>query len=825
MKISTNWLSAHVDHNLPVEELAELLTMCGLEVESIDRFGAELEGVVVGHVVESGKHPNADRLSVCRVDVGADAPLHIVCGAPNVAAGQRVAVATVGTVLSLPDRDNPGARVALKIKRSKIRGEVSEGMICAEDELGLGDDHDGILVLDPSSPIGEPVASVLASSGQPVGDTVIDIAITPNRPDATSHVGVARDVAAITQNPLKMPDVSIPGDEGDVAGAVQIDIEAPDGCPRFAAMIVRGVTIKPSPAWLQARLRAVGLRPRNNVVDVSNYVMLELGQPLHTYDLDTIAGQRIVVRETAGESKFTTLDEKERVLPAGTLMVCDGEREIGVAGIMGGMNTEVTDATTNVLIEGAYWNPAAIRSTAKALGLQTDASYRFERGVDTDGQARAVARAASLIAELGDGQTLDGILDIRAKPQPVRTVTLRLPQIARHLGGDVPYSDVERLLSAIGFTLERRAQDRVACTIPSNRPDITREIDVIEEIARLHGYDAFPMPEATRVPNFTPTDRPVDKVLRGVHEVALGSGFREIYTNSLISEEVATRFSDRTISTATGSPVVTANAITSEMTTLRPSLLAGALPALQYNSNRGQRQLRLFEVGNIFAKDAQASSGVVRGYEEHTSLLLLASGPRAPRAFDAEPDNTDYFDLKGVVEAIGNRLRVTVDFTRADDTSLAEYIEYGEHVEVAGMALGIIARLTDGESKRLDLQAPVVFAELNLSRLVEAYPVERPRYTPVARFPEVGRDLAVVVDEGVPAASLLATTRANAGPLLVDTDIFDIYRGKGVADDKKSVAISMKFGTDRTLTDEEVDAAVKAVVAGLRAAHGGELRA
>jgi phenylalanyl-tRNA synthetase beta chain len=700
-------------------------------------------------------------------------------------------------------------------------------MICAEDELGLGDEHDGILVLDSDAPVGAPVAEFLANAGQPIGDSVLDVAITPNRPDATSHVGVARDLSALTDTSLMLPTISIPPDEGSTRSELSISIESPEGCPRFVAMIVHGVTIRESPAWLQARLRAVGLRPRSNVVDITNYVMMELGQPLHAYDLDTIAGRRIIVRETVGESKFVTLDGKERDLPPLTVMVCDGEREIGIAGIMGGLNTEVTEKTSTVLIEGAYWNPTKIRSASKALGLQTDASYRFERGVDTDGQARAVARAAELVVQLGGGTLVEGILDIRSKETPNRKTVLRLDQIRRHLGREVDFSTVKRLLTAIGFMLRRLDDQRVECTIPTFRPDVTREIDVIEEIARLSGYDSFPLPETTRIPNFTPTDRPVDRCLDDLYIVLQGTGFREVYTNSLIAEDVALRFNDPTISTLLGAPVVTANAITSEMTTLRPTLLAGVLPILSYNANRGQQRLRLFEVGNIFSKADEENSGLIRGYSEHTSVLMLASGPREARSFDSNPDATDYFDIKGVMDALAER--IDVDLYIADEVPPSALIAYGQAVRVrvngTEETVGVVAMLSDEVAREFSAPAPVVFAELNLSTIVAARTGTGRAFRPVSRFPVVERDLAVVVDEKQKAGDLLRTVTHEAGDLLLSAEIFDVYRGKGIADHKKSIALSVRFGADRTLTDAEVDGVVSRLISALKERHGGELRA
>ncbi|MGB3544639.1 phenylalanine--tRNA ligase subunit beta, partial [Rubrivirga sp.] len=494
MNVSANWLSDYVAHGLDPDKLAHRLTMSGLEVEDVETTGPDLEGVVVGHVLEVEPHTNADRLRVCSVDLGDGEPVQIVCGAPNVAAGQRVPVATVGTTLMLPARDGSGL-APVTIKKGKIRGEVSRGMICAQDELGLGDDHDGILVLEDGATVGQPFDDYLREHGN--GDAVLDIAITPNRPDATSHVGVARDVAALLDLPLTLPTADVPHASG--LEGVDVVIEDAAGCPRFVGMVIEDVTVGPSPDWMQERLRAVGLRPISNVVDVTNYAMMELGQPLHAYDLDKITGTVRVRRSGEGETT-KTLDGIERKLPTGTMVVADETGPLGIAGVMGGLDSEVSDATTRVFLEGAWWNPADIRQTSKSLGLQTDASYRFERGADPTIQPLAVARAAELIAETGGGTVLPGAIDLNPAPYQPRTVSVRPSRIARVLGVEVPTADITRLLEAIGFEVERQgsvlesfaetalshgttaaaaeAGDvALEVVVPPFRPDVEREVD------------------------------------------------------------------------------------------------------------------------------------------------------------------------------------------------------------------------------------------------------------------------------------------------------------------------------------------------------------
>ncbi|NNE36201.1 MAG: phenylalanine--tRNA ligase subunit beta, partial [Rhodothermales bacterium] len=412
MKISYNWLKDYVDLTASPGDLADMLTMAGLEVESIDKIGDVPDGVVVGRVLSVEKHPKADRLTVCSVDVAGAGPLQIICGAPNVEAGQLAPVATVGARLSIPDSKVEGGMSDLLVKRVTIRGVESDGMICAEDELGLSADHSGIMVLDNDAKIGEPLRDYLHRKTGRSEDFVIDIAVTPNRPDATCHIGIARDVAALTDRPLRTPDVDVPKGPGKAGEHVAVSISSPELCHRYVGVVVRGVQVSESPSWLKERLEAVGLRPRNNVVDITNFVMYEMGQPLHAFDLDELSGARIEVRATKAASTFTTLDDKERALPAGTLMIRDGDRDVAIAGVMGGLNSEVSDRTANVLIESAYFDPSAVRRTARLTGLQTDASYRFERGVDPQVQSRAAMRAAALMSEIAGGTLIDGVIDV-----------------------------------------------------------------------------------------------------------------------------------------------------------------------------------------------------------------------------------------------------------------------------------------------------------------------------------------------------------------------------------------------------------------------------
>ena len=849
MNISVRWLSDYVAHGLSAEALGHALTMSGLELEAIEQSGptwlASDPGVVVGLVLDVRPHPNADRLRICDVDLGRGEPVQIVCGAPNVAAGQTVPVATVGTVLELPARDGSGLAPVV-IKQGKIRGEASQGMICAEDELGLGSDHDGILVLDEAAEPGQPFADYLAERDALPGDAVLDLAVTPNRPDATSHIGVARDVAALTGQPLRQPEVEIPAVGGAVDERATVEVLAPEACPRFAGMVVEGVTVGPSPDWLQERLRAVGLRPISNVVDVTNFVMHETGQPLHAYDLDTLAGARLVVRQLDAEAAFTTLDGVERTLPAGTTVVADGERTVGVAGIMGGLDSEVTDATTRVFIEGAYWDPTTIRRTAKALGLQTDASYRFERGADPTVQSYAVARAAEMTAELAGGEIVDGRIDENPIPYRPRTVTLRPARVAQVLGMEVPTEDIVRLLTAIGFgvsdasastldafadslmreegvaaAVEEASDAGLTVTVPPFRPDVEREIDVIEEVARLWGYDRLPTPASTPVPLVPAGDAPSARHLDAVRRQLAALGARELATNSLVPRETAERFADADWTALDGPPVETLNPISQEMAALRPSLLTGLLAVLGYNQARGAGRLLVFEAGRVYrrAEDAQSA---VEGYHEHTALAIGLSGTR-PATWNADAREADVYDLKGVVTAVLDGLGVT-DVAETPHPEPSALTAYALTLRVGDDVIGRLGRVSDALARAYELQAPAFVAELHWDRVAALAGASDVRYAPISRFPAVERDLALVLPDRQPAGPVLDAIRQAGRPLLQDVRPFDVYRGEHVAEGFKSLAVSLRFGADRTLRDKEVDGRVARVMKVLERDFGATLR-
>lgn len=828
MKVSYNWLKQYVSTTATPSALAEALTMGGLEVEDVEHIGASLEGVVVGRVIDVRRHPNADRLTLCTVDLGAGEPVQIACGAPNVAAGQKAPVATVGTTLMLPSRDDPDDRTPVEIKKAKLRGEISEGMICAEDELGLSEDHSGIMVLPEDAEVGKPFAEYLRERGADPSDAVLDVSITPNRPDATSHIGVARDVAALTGADLETPEVTLPEAGGDAASAVIIEILTPDTCPRYVGMLVRGITVGDSPAWLKNRLTAIGLRPRNNIVDITNFVMHESGQPLHAFDFDEIAGATVRVRLTEDETPFTTLDSKERTLPAGTMMIADGERDVAIAGVMGGENSEVTAGTKNVLIESAYFDPVSIRKTAKALGLQTDASYRFERGVDRDGQVWAAARAAQLMVEIAGGEIVPGMVDAHVGPFERRVVEVRPSRVDGLLGVHVPIDTAASLLEAIGFQIERRGtadEPVLACTVPTFRPDVEREVDVIEEIVRLFGFDNIPEPPRSVVPNRSPRALPEDRLRGAARALLSGTGFREIYTNSMLRRELAEQFNEPVTAgeTAEGNVVETLNPISQEMAAMRPSLLPGGLQVMSFNRKHGRRLLRFFEFGHVYHRTDRRDT-VVPGYAEHESLLMAVSGSAAVGGWDVDERLLDLFDLKGAVTTLLDSIRVP-DLEFEPDYKQTPITSHHLTIRSGNTRIGVIARLAENVAENFDLTDPVFVAEIDWHTVVAlAAPHLERRYSAVSRYPVVERDLAVIVDREQPAGPMMRTIRTAAGELLQSVDIFDLYEGDHIGEGKKSIAFSLRFSADRTLLDEEVDERVREAVKALEKHHGAGLR-
>ena len=816
MDCSIQWLRSYAAPQADANAIADLLTMAGLEVDGITHHGQPLDGIVVGLIEAVRSHPNADRLVLCDVNMGAEEPVQIVCGAPNVETGQRVPVAPAGTTLELPAGKGSDERQPITLDARKIRGQQSNGMICSAHELGLTSDAAGIMVLDDDAPVGMPFVDYLRAHKATPTDTVLDIDLTPNRSDAASHLGIARDLSALTGAPLHRPAVEMPEEGGAVSERFSVSIGDAEACPRYVALCVEDVTVGPSPLWLQQRLERIGLRPRNVIVDITNFVLHECGQPLHAFDADTLRGNTIHVDTADAETTFTTLDDQERTCAAGTLFIRDAERPVAIAGVMGGADTEVTEETTTVLIESAYFDPSQIRRTAKALALQTDSSYRFERGVDRDGQVWAAARAAELMVRLAGGTRVGGMIDAHPRLPEPRTATLRPERANALLGTALTRGDMRRHLESIGISVDAKG-DALRCTLPTWRPDLAIEEDLIEEIARLHGYDRIPRPEHIQIPATVAEDSAERTRRVEVRRLLRGYGFREIYTNSMLPLDVAEQFNPN------DTPVVeTRNPISREMAALRPRLLPGALSVLQHNRNHGQDAIRLFEFGRVMRRVTADETPMVPGVREHESLLIAATGAQAPLHWDRATRNTDVYDLKGTVADLLDALNVpAVQFAPATDTP--SYVAYALDIVADGAPLGTLACIHPDTADHYDLADAVLVAELQWPAVVSAL-AERTGYTPMPRVPVVERDLAVLVDADASVGPLLDTAREAGAPLVKHVDLFDLYQGEGIPDDKQSVALSMQLASDRTLTDAEIDTCMRRIREALSNEHGATLR-
>lgn len=791
MKVSYNWLKTFVDVDIRGDDLAEALSLLGFEVDDVEKRGLDYPGVVVGKVVSRGKHPNADKLSVCEVDIGADGNLKIVCGAPNVAAGQTVAVATVGSVL-------PGD---FKIRKAKIRGEHSFGMICSEAELGISDEADGIWVLPDDLPLGKQVGEALKVES----DEVLDVFITPNRPDAMSMIGIAREVATLNDSELRIPPAEIVESGAPISDAAAVEVKCPVGCPRFTARLIRGVKIGPSPDWMVERLAAAGVRSINNVVDVTNYVLMETGQPLHSYDYDLLAGGKIVVREAKEGDLFTTLDGKERKMQAGTVMIYDGEKAVGIGGIMGGLNTEVHDGTVNVLLEAANFNPASIRKGMRHLSMHTEACARFARGVDPNGAMHAQDRATQLIAELAGGEVAKGAIDIYPQKIEPKLLELKVDRINGLLGTSLSATEMFELMAKVGFK-ERDGKVEV----PTFRPDVERTADLAEEVGRLYGFDNIEMPEFTAVPYDT-GHNPYDDFQTRLRSILTDGGLQEVVTTSMIHVETWEKLTAAEIY-----PIM--NPITADMNGMRNSLVPSLLTVLQYNLNRQIRDLAIFEINRIFHHPGD----LVTAPKEDLTLTLALTGNRQGRLWHSNNEPFDFYDIKGAVEHLSDKISLDKPAFIAYDNFAVD--GQSAEVSIGRNKVGYIGRVSDKLLKHFDIEYPVYVAELNVGQLFGLQKGDI-TYQVVPRYPKVERDLAVVVDRQQEVGGLIEAIKKIGGKNLRSVSIFDIYAGKQIDNSKKSVAFRLLFQSrDKTLTEQEVSAAVAGVLKTLEKDFGAELR-
>ncbi len=784
MKVSLSWLKDYVTVDADVGKLAEALTMAGLEVDAlVDRY-AYLDRIVAGRIVEMAPHPHADKLSVCRVDVG-NGIRPVVCAATNVKEGDLVPMALSGA--QLPSGDT--------IEAGHIRGQASEGMLCSEAELALGMDSSGILLLPDTVKPGIGIAVALGLS-----DTIIEFDLTPNRSDCLSIIGIAREVAAILKAPLKYPKVKLPPGEPPIEELSSVTIEAPDHCPRYAARVVTDIKVGPSPFWLQDRLHSVGLRAINNVVDVTNFVLMEMGQPLHAFDFDRLAEHRIVVRTAQEGQTFTTLDAAERTLGPDMLMICDGKKPVALAGIMGGLESEIEDQTTRVLIESAYFNPITTRRTAKRLGLNTESSHRFERGVDPVGVRRALDRAAQLIFELAGGKLTEGVIDVYPRPIPERVIQLSVKRTNRLLGTRLSQDEVGAYLKSVELDVESLDEDRLRVKPPTFRVDITRPEDLMEEVARLRGYDQIP---TTHPVSYVVARKP-DKKLRvrdRLRQLLSGCGFSEILTYSFIGRDAC----DQLLlhgQDPRRQMVSILNPLTEDQTVMRSSLVPGLLATMYRNSKQRNENLKIFELGKVFLHTAPDQLP-----EEIEMISGLWTGAREPRTWHFEESKVDFYDMKGVVEAVCTGLNITgVCFTPLT-TADFPYLKSGHaaQIQAGNERLGAVGELSGEVLRNFGLKQDAYCFDLNFDRLVD-YVSEEKRAKALPRFPATARDMALILSNTVEAQAVLDFVEGIGQALVEGVEIFDIYVGSPIPEGSKSIGLRFTYrSSERSLTDDEVN--------------------
>ncbi|WP_118951035.1 phenylalanine--tRNA ligase subunit beta [Taibaiella helva] len=790
MQIAYSWLLDYLPQPVPVEELSHILTSIGLEVEAVERSEAipgGLEGLVVGEVMTCIPHPNADKLKCTTVDVGTGALLPIVCGAPNVAAGQKVIVATVGTTV------HPLNGTPFEIKKAKIRGEVSEGMICAEDEIGLGESHAGIMVLPETAITGTPAAAYFNIAPP---DFTIHIGLTPNRSDGNSHIGVARDVCAYMTHHKGTPwAVKYPAAPEPLLAAASVPVEvtvtAGEACPRYSGIVLNGIKVQASPDWLVRRLQTIGLRPINNVVDITNYVLHEYGQPLHAFDYDKIGGQKIEVRMAQDGERFVTLDGKEHSMRAADLMIADAEKGMCIAGVFGGAHSGVSGQTTSIFLESAYFDPRAIRRTSMHYGLRTDAATHFEKGVDVQMVLPALKRAVQLIQELADGQVASALTDIYPVPLPAHIITVQYQYIRKLCGKDYAPQAIETILSALGFRILNKTADFIEVEVPSDKPDVRQPADIAEEVLRIDGLDNVAIPSRLNISLHRRPDPVSRRWKERVATYLSAAGLSEIVTNSITNS----KYYDQ------AAPLVKMiNSLSSELDVMRPSLLESGLEVIAWNVNRKAQDLRLYEFGNIYRQEA------VGQYEQTAQLAIWITGNSEEQHWQHPSRPADIYELKGIVDNIFRSCGIAKIQEAVTDSG----IEWKRGRQIIAKA-GAVSR---DRLKLFDLKQEVFYAELDVKAFVEAAEGVKVKYTGLPKYPSMRRDLALVLDKNVPYSKVAAIAQAQKWEALKGYELFDVFESEKIGAGKKSLALSFTFQlNERTLTDEEVDGMMKQLIA------------
>ena len=797
MKISYNWLKEFIHTDKTPQEISTILTGTGLEVESVEKVQAipgGLEGLVIGYVKECAQHPNADRLKVTKVDVGGAEDLQIVCGANNVAAGQKVVVATVGTTV------HPTAGDPFPINKSKIRGEVSEGMICAEDEIGLGTDHAGIMVLDADAVVG----SLAKDYFKLTDDYLYEIGLTPNRADAVSHLGTARDIAAFLKIGIHKPDVSaFKTDNHD--SKLEVVVENTQASPRYSGVTISGITVGESPKWLKERLAVIGVRSINNVVDVTNYVLHELGQPLHAFDADAIIGNKVIVKNCAEGTLFKTLDDVERKLSADDLMICNVEEPMCIAGVFGGLTSGVKSSTQNIFLESAYFNAVSVRKTAKRHGLKTDASFRFERGTDPDMTVYALKRAALLIQQVAGGSISSDIVDLYPSPVAPFDVDLSYANTHRLIGQVIPHEEIKAIVTALDIEVVDESAAGLTLKVPPYRVDVTREVDVIEEILRIYGYNNIYIPTQVRASLGTSQRPEKDTVQNMLSDILTANGFNEILSNSLTKSAYSSDLE---------SAVKILNPLSNDLDVMRQTMLYSGLEAIAYNQNRKAADLKLYEFGKVYSLAEDK-------YNETQRFAIWLTGATAEQ-WNQKPAAFTFYNLKAIVDSLVARLNIT-DFTVEDAT--CKKLAYGLQYKRGNKQLVKFGAVTNEALKKADVDKPVFYADFNFDMILAAVKKNKIVYQEVSKFPAVRRDLSMLIDNAVTFGQLKQIAQKTERKLLKEVNVFDVYQGDKLPAGKKSYALSFILqDIEKTLTDKAIDAIMQKLIYNLGKEAGAEIR-
>ena len=816
MNVSLNWLKDYLKIDQNTEEICKILTSIGLEVGGYEEFEAitgGLKGLVIGHVLTCEAHPDSDHLHVTTVDLGTGEPEQIVCGAPNVAAGQKVVVATVGTTLYKGDEE-------FVIKKSKIRGVASNGMICAEDEIGIGTDHAGIMVLPENTPVGIPAADYF----NVYRDTIIEVDITPNRIDGASHLGVARDLAAYLQQrqDIHYTLPSVEAFQPDSTDAkISVRVERPEACRRYAGICIEGVEVKPSPEWLQNRMKAIGLHPINNIVDVTNYILFGLGQPLHSFDKDKIKGNEVIVKSVAKGTKFITLDGVERELHEDDLMICNSETPMCIAGVFGGQESGISNTTTNVFLESACFDPVFVRKTARRHGLNTDASFRYERGTDPNIVIYALKLAAMMIKEVAGGKITCAPIDIYPEPVKDFEVAIKYAHVDRLIGKKIDHEVIKNILRSLEIKIVEECQEGLLLNVPPYRVDVQREADVIEDILRIYGFNNVEVPASVRS-TLSYSEKPDDFQLKNIiSDILASNGFCEIMNNSLTK---ASYYEDlKTFDPA--NTVMLFNPLSTDLGAMRQSLLFSGLENIAYNINRKNQNLKLFEFGKTYMfNKKEGIDNPLKQYKEEYMLSLFITGNKNAASWNAKETKTDFFYLKAYCEMILNRLGLQADNLKIDASDkdiFREGLTYkagDKHI----VSLGILSK---APLKKADINQEVYYAEFSWENILKVIKNLSVSYTPLPKFPSVKRDLALLLDKKVTFKEIKETAFRSEKSLLKSVSLFDVYEGEKLGADKKSYAVSFTLlDEEKTLTDKQIDKIMNKLIGTYKHLFNAEIR-